>query len=198
MSSTLISGGMKGADLFWAKYANIAEINIIVWSFPSHPTAPFHPKGTIIKKIKESEFIEAVPKLKEASLKLQIELPIFCKYKYKVLARYYFIVKDVQAMYVIGKLKKLPSVEGNIGVEGHNCWPCQLFANKFIDTNGNIPLYVYSERKWFNCNVDNGVFSWNECLDVPTPNTYTVFAGLGSREALADPIKALFSKISHN
>jgi hypothetical protein len=195
MTSTLVSGGTKGADLYWAKYANIEGCNLIVWSFPSHPIAPFHPKETIIKKLKDVDFIQSKEALFGASKKLKSDLPRFCNYKYKVLSRYYFISKDVDAMYIIGKLKTKTPPDGNIGVEGDNCWPCQLFVNRFIDRDGNIPLYIYSEKKWYNCNVENGIFIWSECQDVPKPTVFNVFAGLGSREALVDPIKALFTVV---
>jgi len=189
----LASGGASGADLVWAQAAAAHGCSVQVKSFSGHKVVSRHPIHTVIQRLSREELTEASPFLVRAATKLGKSLPPADSYTMRLLSRNWHIVREASAVYAVGRLASKNPAAGSTGVEGGTGWGCQLFADKFEDDSGPIPLYLLAQGGWFQCNVTNKTFQWIPCAAVPSPLAFPQVAGIGSREITPAQINAMHS-----
>ena len=197
-ASVLVSGGALGADLRWAQAAAAAGCAVRVMSFAGHKVAPQHPHEAAFKHLKESDIQAARKCLAVAARQLGKGAPNPASYTGKLLARNFNIAKTAEAMYAVGSLLTLNPLNGSVGVDGGTGWACQLFANRLGPTvDGALPLFLFSTtsvpaRGWYQCFVARGAgYAWHPCPVPPSPTTFSVFAGVGTRQMTPEGSNAI-------
>jgi hypothetical protein len=176
----IVSGGAHGADFHWTKCACDAGLCAKVMSFEGHRAST--PKDAMVVRLTEEELQSAVPALVNASIALHKSMPSPGGGAIRYLQRDWFIAKDADVLFAIGK--KLERGYG-IGVDGGTGWTCQMFFNRMKE-NPSLRMWLYDmlSMKWLGCNA-MGI--WNETTLPETIDAKCV-ALIGSRDISTDGV----------
>ena len=133
---TFYSGGARGSDTIWEKYAYEYKTNFIVISFPEH-----HLKTSAkVIKLTSDQLQESNEHISRANKTLCRNITNISSFTSKLLQRNWHIVKDVDAVFAITNLdKKSGKCKGGTG------WPVQMS----IDNNKLVYVFDMEEEKWF-------------------------------------------------
>lgn len=193
MQPILQSGAAIGADAVFHEMAKKHKHGIR--NFVAYNQKAYVPENVV--RLSEAQLKLAHPFLMSATINLGRNASTNA-YVQNLLRRSYYQVKDSSAVFAItdfefkscGTCK--PSSE-NVWIRGGTAYACQMFANMHKHQSGAkvaIPLYVYSQsdKKWFQCHVQDVLLGWKEMSDAPQlpNNAGDVYTGIGSRELTSD------------
>jgi hypothetical protein len=188
----LVSGGAAGSDVLWAAAAAKNQCGVNVKSFTTHKVSSGHPASAKIERLPSHVLGQASDALRKAARHLGKSVPDPGCYTFNLLARNYFIVKDVPVLFAVARLTSLEPSDGFIGVEGGTGWGCQIFTDRFLH-DGPIPLYVHSANGWYQCHRVGARVQWRQCPHVPSPLAFSSFGGIGTRTPSAEDSTAISS-----
>jgi hypothetical protein len=174
------SGGAEGSDILFGECADRCGHRFVHYGFSGHTTSVSQYILT------ESQLVQADDTLIEVAKDL--DRGAFSSYKTytkNLLRRNYYIVKDVDTVYAVGRLK----YDGS-EVLGGTGWGVQMAINNGLD----LYLYDMATTSWYEYkHYDDG--SWlqmthdNKKFRPPMPKGY--YAGIGSQELTEDGRQAI-------
>lgn len=180
------SGGAAGADTVWATLACAHGYRMEIMTYPGHSSRVPQPKGSTLVEIPMEMLRESDEPLTKASRALCKSLPAVGSYARPLLARNWFIVKDVDAVFAIGKL--ITKSNGDFEVDGGTGWACKMFQQH---KGEETVMYLFDmvREKWCQINKDG---KWIECEKHPAFTGFKNVALIGSRELTARGKAAAF------
>lgn len=178
----LHTGGAKGSDYYFAKYALSNNISVRVHSFVSANVLEFN--GMEIVRYSNAELDNAYDECNRACRALQRRLPNdrYCR---NLILRDYFQIKDSQCVFAVAQIDS----EGRT-VKGGTGWAVEMAKHK------QIPILVYSEikSKWYKYGYDKYEF---EIINTLPPTgfiktlAFSDITGIGTRNICENGIKEL-------
>lgn len=198
--NTLLSGGAKGSDTEWGKFALYAGHNVIHWSFKGHR---FHSDPIHTYELSDEILRQADNYLEEANLSLRRKLVYNKPWFINLLRRNWFQVAYTKSVYAISTFNEkavfgnenspiasLKHTRKDIGVNGGTAWACMMYVDRFYRENmqsTDFKLYVFDQN--LNKAFKYKPFSqcWVEISEVPKPEG--VYTAIGTRELKANGIE---------
>ena len=177
----LLSGGAKGADHEWTKYAINHNHDIVNWSFSGHSAA------TESTKLSNDHLSNANKFVERANKHILRRFPSNNEHVNNLLRRNYYQICDTERVYAISTFIDDKSL---LKVGGGTAWALQMYLDRFLFDNEDInlcELYLFEQSKelWFSWKIDQ----WIQ-IDQP-PNPYGVYTGIGTRDINQAGINAI-------
>lgn len=159
---TVVIGGSYGADCCFLRNAVLHAFDVEISSFVGH--RPLVILGTRVVVRTSTELDEANPFIAKATKLLRKKSP---KSLAQILRCNWYIIKDAEVVYVVGRLRKNGNVEGIVK------WSCAMVPMR-------VPLFFYDmRRKRWVCRTMSG---WVSLSVLPTPRVFERIACIGSRK----------------
>lgn len=177
----LHTGGAKGADYYFAKYALKCDIQVYVHSFIEAHVYEIYKMNVI--RHSESTLNEAYEACNKACRTLYRRLPNnrYCR---NLILRDYFQIKDSNCVFAVAEFENETIVKGGTG------WAIEMAKNN------KIPVFIYSEinSRWYKFNYQKYKFVAKEKLP---PNgfmqrlSFDNITGIGSRNISENGMKEI-------
>lgn len=180
-----VSGGAQGADTVWSRMASAKGMTVQIMTFRGHHS---------IVRIEGAEMVELGPKclrsgdeaLKIASTRMKRSISERFPVK-QLLQRNWWIVKNCQALFVLGWLDSKLS---GLGVDGGTGWACEMYY--WLD-QGPIFLFNMNTNKWMEMpqreKKEMEMGEWVEMDRAPYVYDYEIVGMIGSRKLTEEAIK---------
>lgn len=174
------SGGCPGADMAWELAGREYNVHTIAYSFHNHKQDGANPKILSHAELHEGY---AAAQRADKTLKRYFD-NIQYPYIKNLLARNWFQIKNSEAVFAIGWMKKQPNI-----VDGGTGWAVQMA----IDSDKPVYVYVQNDSsmlvgrtgQWVRWMVNHF-----EPIDY-VPKLTKNFAGIGSRDLTDDGMQAI-------
>lgn len=172
------SGGARGADDVWLHAARKHGFHCRVLSFEGHALASRTAQAWS-RTLSADELQNVEGSLKEVSRILRRRLPPIGTYTYNLLAKNAHVVKDVEALYAVGRR----TGGKGLGIDGGTGWACEVYHLRY---RANIFFYDMTADQWLE--YEGG---WMEIPEPPYPDG--TWAGIGSHKLTPNGKKAILS-----
>lgn len=167
------TGGASGADYLWTLQALKHKCEIEIMSFKGHSSSI--PNGITPTYIQDEKLEEVLPYVDKVCKLLKRKCP---DYAYKLIARNFYIVNDVEAVYAVGYFN---DSNLGLGIDGGTAWGCEYF--KILYNDRLIYFYDMNSNSWY-CDSD-------KIIKPPSPLTYNKVGLIGSRNITQSGINAI-------
>jgi hypothetical protein len=143
---TFVSGGASGADFLWTNAALRAGHHVQVMSFHGHSIQA--PNGVQVIKLGQDVLDEATPYVEAAAKTLKRNVPSSA-YALKLLQRDWHIVKDVDAVFAIGR----QSTKHGLGIDSGTGRGCQMYFERTVREQIPLRLWLFDQctTQWLQC-----------------------------------------------
>lgn len=183
-ANILLSGGAKGADTEFGKWASKSKHQIVHWTFEGHKATP----RTNLYTLTKDHLVNVDPYVIRASKSLKRIFPAKSEHTNNLLRRNYYQVKWCESVYAISSFTQDNSL---LKVAGGTAWACQMYVDRFLYDQESFDLcqlYVFDQtiEKWY-----QWLRQWREIDKPPTP--FGVYAGIGTRDITTAGITAIKS-----
>lgn len=177
-----LSGGAKGADIFWGIAAEGVGHEVVHWSFAGHNIEA----ENYICELNDHQLRVADPFLELANKSLARKWPTLSVNTNNLLRRNFYQVHYSNSVYAISEFVNDSSV---LKISGGTAWACQMFIDKwlYIPTKiKDIPIFFFDQisKTWYTWSGQ-----WQAILKPPRPQG--IYAGIGTRKLTEDGQKAI-------
>lgn len=172
------TGGADGADAYWADSAIRRGHFVEVVSFKGHARSlpRISDRSAYVISEVDGEMLASVGDIiKKTALKRAIRSP-GAGYVYNLVARNYFIVDQVDAVFAVGYFSK---DYASLGIDGGTGWGCEYYVAETPPESVKLFLFDQEENRWNQYNaVDR---EWVIPETEPKATNYSKIAVIGSR-----------------
>jgi hypothetical protein len=177
------TGGASGADFHWARVALLNNYHVEIITFTGHQlTLP--QEGYVLRNQTQKNLFELEDLVEKTSIARGQKMTKNVRV-YNLIARNYFIVQDVDAVFAIGYFSP---TDKSLGIDGGTGWGCEYYVNNTEPENVNLFLFEQNENYWYKYDAVNK--KWN-IIGIPSIHLFHNIAGVGSRKITEGGIKMI-------